>query len=123
LIGKPAGGARRERSNRRELRSQITRILRHLLKLEASPAVEPRAGWQNPIREARDQIDALLEDSPSLRNEVGGLIAKQVRVAAEPAAGDLHLHGEPTDRIQGRLAAGGFAAADVRGDWFPPPAG
>ena len=31
------------KSDRRELRSQITRILRHLLKLEFSPAAEPRA--------------------------------------------------------------------------------
>ena len=29
------------KSDRRELRSQIRRILRHLLKLEASPSVEP----------------------------------------------------------------------------------
>jgi predicted YcjX-like family ATPase len=35
------------RSDRRELRLQITRILRHLLKLEASPAAEPRAGWRS----------------------------------------------------------------------------
>ena len=34
------------KSDRRELRSQIRRILRHLLKLEASPSVEPRAGWR-----------------------------------------------------------------------------
>ena len=30
------------KSDRRELRSQIRRILRHLLKLEISPSVEPR---------------------------------------------------------------------------------
>jgi hypothetical protein len=29
------------KSDRRELRSQIRRILRHLLKLEATPSVEP----------------------------------------------------------------------------------
>ena len=29
------------RSDRRELRSQITRVLRHLLKLEVSPSTEP----------------------------------------------------------------------------------
>jgi len=45
------------RSDRRELRSQITRILRHLLKLEASPAAEPRAGWRSTIREARSEIE------------------------------------------------------------------
>jgi Domain of unknown function DUF29 len=45
------------RSDRRELRSQITRFLRHLLKLESSPAAEPRAGWRSTIREARSEIE------------------------------------------------------------------
>jgi hypothetical protein len=44
------------RSDRRELRPQTTRILRHLLKLEASPAAEPHAGWRSTIREARSEI-------------------------------------------------------------------
>jgi uncharacterized protein DUF29 len=43
------------RSDRRELRSQITRVLRHLLKLEDSPAAEPRAGWRATIDEARTE--------------------------------------------------------------------
>ena len=34
------------KSDRRELRSQITRVLRHLLKLDVSPAAEPRASWR-----------------------------------------------------------------------------
>jgi hypothetical protein len=33
------------KSDRRQLKSQIRRILRHLLKLEVSPAVDRRAGW------------------------------------------------------------------------------
>ena len=41
------------KSDRRELRSQITRVLRHLLKLEATPTAEPRAGWRATINEAR----------------------------------------------------------------------
>ncbi|MGH7110358.1 MAG: DUF29 domain-containing protein [Stellaceae bacterium] len=109
------------RSDRRELRSQITRILHHLLKLGASPTVEPRAGWRNTILEARDEIEALLEDSPSLRREVEAMIAKQIVVAAKLAAGDLAAHGEPIDRIAARLA-GGFTADEVLGDWFPDAA-
>ncbi|HJU18136.1 MAG TPA: DUF29 domain-containing protein [Stellaceae bacterium] len=107
------------RSNRRELRSQITRILHHLLKLEASPALEPQAGWRNTIQQSRDEIEALLEDSPSLRNEVDALIAKQIRAAAKLAARDLEAHGEPVGQIEERRAAGGFTADEVIGDWFP----
>jgi Domain of unknown function DUF29 len=40
------------KSDRRELRSQITRISRRLLKLEVSPAREPRAGWRTNVRDA-----------------------------------------------------------------------
>lgn len=109
-------------SNRRELQSQIRRILRHLLKLEVSPALEPRAGWRTSILEARAEIEALMEDSPSLRREVEAMIAKQIHVTARLAVGDLEAHGEPTGRIEAR-AAGGFTANEVFGDWFPDEAG
>ena len=33
------------KSDRRQLTSQVRRILRHLLRLEASPATEPYASW------------------------------------------------------------------------------
>src|SRR5882724_4225639 len=74
------------KSDRRELRSQITRVLRHLLKLEVSPAAEPRAGWRATIDEARSEIEGLLEDSPGLRREADGLIKKQIHAAARLAA-------------------------------------
>ena len=43
----------------RELASRVSTILIHLMKLEASPAAEPRIGWAETIREQRDQIDTL----------------------------------------------------------------
>ena len=110
-------------SNRRELQSQIRSILHHLLKLEASPALEPRAEWQTSILDARAEIEALLEDSPSLRNEVDALIAKQIGTATKLATRDLESHGEPSERIVARRAAGGLTAEQVLGDWFPEAAG
>jgi len=107
------------KSDRRELRSQITQILRHLLKLEVSPAKEPRAGWQATIREARLEIEGVLEDSPSLRRETEALIKKQIRAAAELAADDLGQHGEQADAIWARLQNEVFTAEQVLGDWFP----
>src|SRR5436190_23731469 len=92
------------KSDRRELRSQITRILRHLLKLEASPAAEPRAGWRATIDEARTEIEALLEDSPSLWREADSLIKKPIGAAAKLAADDLRQHGELEEPIGPRLA-------------------
>jgi hypothetical protein len=107
------------KSDRRELRSQITRILRHLLKLEASPAAEPRAGWRATIDEARTEIEGVLEDSPSLRRETQALIKKQIRAAARQAANDLSNHGEPIEAITDRLTGGEYTEDQVLGDWFP----
>ena len=111
------------KSDRRELRSQITRILRHLLKLEASPAAEPRAGWRATIREARAEIEDVLEDSPSLRREVQAMITKRIRAATELAADDLGQHRQPVNAIRTRLEKGGYTEAEVLGDWFPDEPG
>jgi hypothetical protein len=111
------------RSDRRKLRSQIRLILRYLFDLVVSPADESRTRWRVAIIEARAEIKALLEDSPSLRNEVEALIAKLSPLAAELAAGDLEACSEPTERIGARLVAGGFTAEEVLEDWFPPLAG
>jgi len=107
------------KSDRRELRSQITRIVRHLLKLEASRTAEPRAGWRTTIREARAEIESVLEDSPSLRREAEAMIAKQIRAAAELAADDLGQHGESADAIWTRLERKNYTTEQVLGDWFP----
>jgi Domain of unknown function DUF29 len=111
------------KSDRRELTSQIRRILRHLLKLEVSPAVQAHAGWRSAIIDARSEIDGVLSDSPSLRREVDRLVTDQLRVAAKLAANDLRNHGEPADAVWARLEKDGFTAEQVLGDWFPEAPG
>src|SRR5215510_7104600 len=59
------------RSLRFVLRSQISRTIQHQVKLQYSPAVNPRSGWRRTIRQARDEIRQILLDSPSLKREVG----------------------------------------------------
>jgi uncharacterized protein DUF29 len=110
------------KSQRTELNSQIRRILRHLFKLEASPAADPRAGWRATIRDARAEVEELLETSPSLRREVEEVIRRQSVTAAKLAADDLEGHAEPAASINMRLAQkAGFTAEQVLGDWFPDP--
>src|SRR5690348_12253166 len=109
------------KSRRLELRSQIRRILRHLFKLEASPSVEPRAGWRSTIRDARVEIEDALEESPSLKREVAAIVESQLTVAARLAEADLEEHGEPSAAVRQRLQKGGFTADEVLGDWFPDP--
>jgi hypothetical protein len=106
-------------SQRTELNSQVRRILRHLFKLEASPAADPRAGWRTTVRDARIEIEDLLEGSPSLRREIDAVVKRQNISAAKLAAYDLEDHGEPAEAVWARLEKGGFTAEQVLGDWFP----
>src|SRR5947209_8415140 len=62
---------------RRELRSRITNILEHLLRLELISGdllEQNRRGWRSSISRQRTEIDVVLEDSPSLSRLVEGLI-------------------------------------------------
>jgi hypothetical protein len=111
------------RADRRELASQIMRIICHLLKLAVSPTPAPRAGWQEPIDDARTAIDLVLDDSPSLRREIDRIIQKQTPIAAKRAAADLARHSEAADAAWARLEQGGFTAEQVLGSWFPDPPG
>jgi hypothetical protein len=111
------------RSQRRELNSQIRRILRDLFKLAASGASEPRVGWRTTILDARTEVADLLEDSPSLRREVDGIVRRQAVPAAKLAASDLEQYGEPADPVWVRLQKGEFSADEVLGDWFPEVTG
>jgi hypothetical protein len=60
---------------------------------------------------------------PSLRREADSLTKKQIGAAAKLAADDLRLYGEPEERIGARVAAVGFTAEQVLGDWFPERVG
>jgi len=54
------------RSERREIRSRLKNLLVHLLKWKYQP--EGQCGsWRGSIREAREQIEEVLVDNPSLR--------------------------------------------------------
>lgn len=111
------------KSDRRELASQIARILRRLFMLAVSPAIEPRAGWQESVEEARAEIALVLGDSPSLRREVDELIRKQGPGAARRAAADLARHGEQAEEVRALFEEAPFTAEEVLRDWFPGPPG
>jgi hypothetical protein len=56
------------------LKSQISGIIQHHVKLMHSPASDPRRGWRRTLRQAGDEIERILEDSPSLRREISEMI-------------------------------------------------
>jgi hypothetical protein len=88
------------KSDQRELESRIETILRHLIKLEISPATQPRPGWKRTIVEQRTQIGRLLRNSPSLRQLVPDAIANEMADAGTLALLDLAEFGEqPTKTL------------------------
>src|SRR5919202_1623848 len=77
------------RSDRRELHSQIYRIIRHLAKLQFSSASDPRHGWYESIGDARKQIELVLADSPSLKPQLETIVADETASAIRRAIFDL----------------------------------
>jgi hypothetical protein len=53
-------------SQRREIRARLKVLLVHLLKWKHQPELQC-GSWRGSIREARDEIEDVLGDSPSLR--------------------------------------------------------
>ena len=80
-------------SQKAALHSQIRRIVRHLLKLEFSPASEPRPGWVESIDDARAEIEDLLGISPSLRNELDAAMGSAIPRAIKLATRDSRVTG------------------------------
>ena len=107
------------KAERRAVGSQVRRILYHLLKLQHSPATEPRRGWQNSVDDARVQLAEHLGDSPSLVHDMAGSIEHQYALARRRALRDLEVDG-----IDPRLvpATCPYTELQIRdSDWWPEP--
>ena len=103
------------RSVRHELRSRISTIIEHLLKLEHFPATDPRRGSIETVTRERSQIEPLLDESPSLRREVAGMMRQVSPGVARLTTRVLRLHGENV----GNLSPPGYTEDQVLGGWFP----
>jgi Domain of unknown function DUF29 len=77
---------------RNAVRSQLERVIEHLLKLEHSAAAEPRSGWMNSVDDARARIEDAL--SPTIRRETEPSLSKLYQRARRRVARDLVAHGE-----------------------------
>jgi len=104
------------RSERGAVASHVTNIIEHLVKLEASPALDPRAGWKSTIRRSRVRVQELLEASPSLRRLLPELVARSTPPGRRLAEISLPDHGEvPTVEPQSLT----YTPEQVFGEWFP----
>jgi hypothetical protein len=80
------------KSERDAVRSQIRRIIEHLLKLANSPAEQPRFDWMETIVDARQTLFDKL--TPTLRREVEAVLDKLYADAVRRAALGLRSFGE-----------------------------
>ena len=61
------------RSDKRALRSQLIRLMAHIMKWKTQPELRTRS-WAATIENARIEIEELLEFEPSLKPSVPGLL-------------------------------------------------
>ena len=108
------------RSDKREVRSQIYRIIWHLTKLRFSPAADPRRGWRASVTDARRQAEIVLADSPSLRPLLDQFVLEETPGAVKRAIFDLAEFGEVDRSAERTMRQARYTADQVLGDWFPP---
>jgi len=101
-------------SRRDRLAGHVATIVEHLMKLEASPAAHPRAGWGATVMRARDGARDVLEESPSLRPQVPRIVARETERARRYVAAELADYGESPARL-GKLV---YDEEQVLGDWL-----
>ena len=103
------------RAERRGLASHVRTVIEHLMKLQASPATEPRAGWRETVLRVRNDTEDVLDDSPSLRRELASIIARETGRARRLVSRALAERGEPVDVVSSLT----YDEGQVLGPWMP----
>lgn len=82
---------------RNAVTSRTREIILHLLKLQYSPAVEPRGVWQESVGKQRDDLE--LEITPSLRRRLTAELESIFQKARRRAVDDLARDGVKQDQL------------------------
>jgi hypothetical protein len=100
----------------RSVRSRIRTIIEHLLKLQHSPAAEPRGLWLDTVHTQRADLEDDLTASlrPRLRSE----LPKQYVRARAAAARSLRRYGE-TAAADALPETCPYSLDQIAGDWLP----
>jgi hypothetical protein len=105
------------KSERDAVRSQIRRIIEHLLKLAYSPAEPPRPDWIETILDARQALSDKI--SPTLRHDAEAALDKLYSDGRKRAAAGLRRHGEAAaaDTLPKTCP---YSLDDIcRDEWYP----
>jgi hypothetical protein len=91
-------------------------LIEHLLKLQHSPAADPRAGWIDTVLEHRNRLEFDL--TPRLRQILQDELPRVHGIARRTAARRLRVHGE--DAAADALPATcPYTLDQITGDWWP----
>ena len=103
-------------ATRSAVRSRTRTIIEHLLKLQFSPAAEPRHGWRRTVRVQRSGLRDDL--TPTLGRQLEEDLADLYRDGRETAADDLQSHDEPAaaDALPRDCP---YSLDQILGDWLP----
>ena len=91
-------------------------IMEHLLKLQHSPAADPRNKWRATVREHRNRLEADL--TPRLLQILDDELARWYGLARKSAAASMLDHGEhaAADTLPETCP---YTREQVTGDWLP----
>ena len=103
-------------SLRRSVRSRIRTLIEHLLKLEHSPARDPRSGWYDTVIAQRS--DLLDEFTATIRREIEPTLPDLYDRARQNAAASLGKHGESA-AADALPATCPYTLDQITGDWLP----
>jgi hypothetical protein len=109
------------RSQRDAVRSQIRRIIEHLLKLAYSPAQQPRFDWMASIAEARSTLGDKI--SPTLRRDAEAVLPALYDDGRERAEIGLRGHGEAQAADNLPIECPYTIEDILRRGWYPEPPG
>jgi hypothetical protein len=91
-------------------------VMEHLLKLQHSPAVQPRRLWRASVREHRRRIE--IDITPRLRQLLEADLERLYRMAERDVAASLRDFGE--DDAAGALPSTcPYTVEQILGDWLP----
>jgi Domain of unknown function DUF29 len=96
--------------------SNATLVIEHLLKLQHSPAIDPRLGWIDSILEHRNRLEYDL--TPRLRQILQDELLRVYSVARRTADRRLRMHGE-NSAADTLPATCPYSVDQIIGDWWP----
>jgi uncharacterized protein DUF29 len=109
------------RSQRSQRGSLVRQIMTRLIKLAYSPTSPNWFGWESEINLFRDQLERLLDDSPSLRPGLAEAVSREMPRAKRIAVSTLCKFGEMEAAAAVEGTTFSFTADQVLDeDWFLP---